>query len=253
MQLSFENTTIETISFQRDTAIQRRNLQLTGAFLDRRTARHPTREQDGNRILTGVRGEAVAAFLDSFVTHPKASKARGGLLATYIRSRLADDLLDDWTVVLCGPAGAKNGTASVGALRTNLTRRNLKVKPTPPGDDVYVIRRIVSPTDEILDLSPAELAKAHRKAAELKSAFDPENDVLTGPPIRHARPARRGLLLLYALDPRGADSERVPNAPSLTGVDAVIGFALSFPCDPNAPGIEYAVTNVYWQQEFELE
>ena len=35
MQLSFENTTIETISFQRDASIQRRNLELTGAFLDR--------------------------------------------------------------------------------------------------------------------------------------------------------------------------------------------------------------------------
>ena len=38
-----------------------------------------------------------------------------------------------------------------------------------------------------------------------------------------------------------------------TAVDAVMGFAVSFPRDPDAPGIEYAVTNVYWQQEFELE
>ena len=39
---------------------------------------------------------------------------------------------------------------------------------------------------------------------------------------------------------------------ALVKLDAVIGLGVSFPRDPDAPGVEYVVTNVYWQQEFEL-
>ncbi|MGI8729268.1 MAG: Z1 domain-containing protein [Solirubrobacteraceae bacterium] len=248
MQLSFENTTIETISFQRDVSIQRSNLELTGAFLDRQAAGHPIKERGGNHILTGVRGADLAAFMDSFVTHPGARKARGALLASYIRSRVADDLLDDWTVVLCGPSRAQKDPVPVGGIKINLTLRTIKTDP-PPGDDVYVIRRIGSPGDEAIDLDAAELARAHARAVRLRPEFDPKTDTLAGPPIRYARPPRRGLLLLYALDPVGAD---YGDAPSLEAADAVIGFVVSFPCDDHAPGIEYAVTNVYWQQEFEF-
>jgi hypothetical protein len=149
----------------------------------------------------------------------------------------------------------------VGGLRLNRTLRNLKVemakdKVTPtlvPPDDVYVIRRIVSPSDEMIDLTSSELALARKIAAELRKTDDGDPAALSGPPIRRARPATRGLLLLYALDPRGAMSPHAPGASAFADdLDAVMGFAVSFPRDPDAPGIEYAVTNVYWQQEFEL-
>lgn len=259
LQLSFENTTIETISFDRDVEVQRRNLELTGAFLDRQAAGRPIVVEGGNHILRDVPGADVAAFLDAFETHRGARKASGRLLASYVRSRLPEHLAD-WTVALCGPERGQRDDAAIGGRRVNLTLRNLKVTlakddRTPtwiPPDDVYVIRRLVSPSDEALDLNVHERRLAERVAGELRPD-DPPAGVLPGPAIRRARPPRRGLLLLYALDPAGAESPHVPDAPALSGVEAVIGLAVSFPRDRNAPGIEYAVTNVYWQQEFEFE
>lgn len=260
LELSFENTTIETISFDRDADVQRRNVKLTGEFLDRQTDRIDPPREDGNVLMRGVRGEEVATFLEAFSTHEGARKARGSLLASYIRSRLSAGMLEDWTVAMCGPSRAQNADVSVGPLRVNRTLRNLKVEKAKDGkrvvyrppSDVYVIRRIVNPADESLDLVGTERTLAEKIERDTRRQ-DAAPTVLPGPAIRRARPASRGLLMLYALDPRGADDHNVPDAPSLVGkVDAVIGFAVSFPRDPDAPGIEYAVTNVYWQQEFEL-
>jgi hypothetical protein len=261
LELSFENTTIETISFDRDSDLQQRNLAHTGEFLDRAATHVMPVERDGNLVLRAVAGADVAAFLESFETHEGARKARGPLLASYIRSRLQDDALTDWTVALCGPTSERRGTTRVGSLRVNRTERNLKVEFAKdkeriiwlPPEDVYVIRRLVSPADEVIDLSEPEKRLAWKVEEELRKPGAAKPDVLPGPAIRRARPKTRGLLLLYALDPSGADSEHLPRAKSLTGgVEAVIGFAVSFPRDPDAPGVEYAVTNVYWQQEFEL-
>jgi hypothetical protein len=259
LELSFENTTIETISFTRDAEVQRGNLELTGEFLDRRTRSVGATREDGNHLFSAT-GEDVAGFLEAFRTHHNARKARGSLLASYIRSRVGDDALDDWTVALCGPKRSGSLPVAVGHTRVNLTVRNLKVGLTEngivtsrPRPEDYVIRRIVSPSDEAIDLTPDERSLADRIARDLrKNDGKRESDALPGPAVRRARPPSRGLLLLYALDPEGADSEHV-EAESLVGqVDAIIGFAVSFPRDPDAPGIEYEVTNVYWQQEFEL-
>lgn len=261
LELSFENTTIETISFERDGEIQRRNLAVTGQFLDRQLARRTPRVDNGNVLMRDVPGEEVAGFLESFHTHKGARKARGPLLASYIRSRLGAGRLEDWTVALCGPKNDRMGTAQIGSLSTNRTERNLKIELAKdkkeivwrPPDNVYVIRRLVNPIDETLDLDGSELELAREIERRLRKPEASEPESLPGPAIRRARPATRGLLMLYALDPLGADSEHLPHAPRLVDeVEAVMGFAVSFPRDPQAPGIEYAVTNVYWQQEFEL-
>lgn len=259
LRLSFENTTIETISFTRSDESQRFNLAHTGEFLDRQVAGYPSRREGGNLIISEVPGNDVAVFLEAFETHRGARKADGRWLSTYIRQRLADDALTSWTVALCGPQRDENGTVSVGQQETNLTRRNIKIERAKgggapiwlPPEDTYVIRRLVSPSDEMLDLSPSEVEDAWRVEEQTRATGKSRPAVPPGPAIRRARPANRGLLLLYALDPRGAVSEHLPDAPAFA-VDAVIGFAVSFPRDAHAPGIDYAVTNVYWQTEFEL-
>ena len=259
LELSFENTTIETISFSRDAEVQRRNLQLSGEFLDRRATPVEGAADDGNHLFS-TRGEDVAAFLEAFRTHHNARKARGSLLAGYIRSRIADGALVDWMIALCGPGRSTAAGVQVGHVGVNPTLRSLKVEvadngvvTSRPRDEDYVIRRLVSPSDEALDLTADERSLAWRLEESMRKPGREAPDVLPGPAIRRARPPSRGLLLLYALDPHGADSDHAPDAASLVGeVDAIMGFAVSFPRDQDAPGIEYEVTNVYWQQEFEL-
>ncbi len=262
LNLSFENTTIETISFDRDSDIQSQNLSTTGAFVDRLLADGAPTPRAGNQIFESVRGEDVAGLLEELHTHRGARKADGRLLARYVRSRLADGGLTRWTVALCGPDRPDKGSVDIGALEVNRTLRNLKVEipegaPHPtyvPPDDAYVIRRLVSPTDEALDLSESETRLAWTIEAARRAEGRKRPAALPGPAIRRARPPERGLLLLYALHPQGArNEEHAPHAiPFDDELPAVIGFAVSFPADPDAPGIEYQVTNIFWQQEFEL-
>ena len=72
----------------------------------------------------------------------------------------------------------------------------------------------------------------------------------TGPngrAVRRARPASRGLLLIYALD-EGESADAEPGIP-------IFGIAVSFPVSKSAGdgAIEYVVNNVYSQLELELE
>jgi hypothetical protein len=259
LRLSFQDTTIETISFDRDAATQSANLELVRGFIRRHT-RSDVRPEKGNHVLRGVDGSLVASLLSEFRTHSGARKARGELLHNYVIARAADGRLVNWTVALCGPRSPENGTVNIGGLEVGLTLRNLKVfrtdsgkiSSTPPADS-YVIRRLVSPIDEALDLSPSEKDAAKRYAQQV-SGDEPFKGDLPGPAIRKARPEERGLLLLYALAPKGADRDADPASVMLDGlVEAVVGFAVSFPADPDAPGVEYAVNNPYWQMELGFE
>jgi hypothetical protein len=64
----------------------------------------------------------------------------------------------------------------------------------------------------------------------------------SGPMIRQQRDAKRGLLLIYPLDPATIGQADAP---------PIMGIALSFPNSPSAATIEYIVTRTYWDQEME--
>lgn len=52
----------------------------------------------------------------------------------------------------------------------------------------------------------------------------------------------RGLLLLYPIDPRGAE---LPE-----GVPAVVGFGVSFPASRLATTVKYEVDHLLWETEY---
>jgi hypothetical protein len=69
-----------------------------------------------------------------------------------------------------------------------------------------------------------------------------EPDEPTGIAVRHIRPPTRGFLMIYPLKTPDEFDSKVPT----------IGFALSFPASAHADPVEYTVTNIYWQLEFNL-
>ena len=113
------------------------------------------------------------------------------------------------------------------------------------GDDIYEIKRLVSPEDEQLDLSDGQ-KKTALQATISAWHGDPnprakqEPTRAGGLQIRKERSSRCGLLLLYPLQWR-------PWMP--TGLPP-IGFAVSFPASDTARKIRYRVTNLWWEQEF---
>ena len=110
-------------------------------------------------------------------------------------------------------------------------------------NQVYRIRRLVSPTDEMIDLTDGQRRDAleqtnrqfERQAENSRHRAVPTRP--SGPEIRRARDTTNGLLLLYPL--RETDDDGSP----------FVGFAASFPAARRDTPVEYVVNSVYWQQE----
>ena len=246
MQLSFSDTISETIVFHRDPAIVDANFALTEDFVGRiGDGDQLERKGSGGLRSVGIDASEVVSFLDGFNTHEAARKAQGWLLARYIRSRVAEGELLSWTVVLISSAAASSNH-SVAGHEVGLISRDDR----SDSDARYVIRRLVSPRDEALDLTEEEYRSALDLTREMWTA-DPGRsrrteppEIPSGPAIRRMRPATRGLLLLYPLDPSQARMSASP---------PIMAFAVSFPESPHSATIEYVVTNTYWDQEMGIE
>jgi hypothetical protein len=242
IQLSYSGDVTETINFVRDAGAQNENLAHLGSWLIQQVEAgrsHRRSERGGNLIWERIPGEEVARLLDGWRTAPNARRALTDPMAKYIRARLRQDELSAWTVAVIN-----NTTASVhvrlAGERVGLTTRALY----PPGSTskTYDIRRLLSPTDERLDLSADELERALRDTLRLweqggiRTAQRPTAP--NGPAVRRVRPPQRGLLLLYLLDPAEAP---------LPGVEAIPALGVSFPESPNAQPIEYMIPARYWE------
>jgi len=263
--LSFSGQLLETVTFYRDPDVLARNVvaaqQLLGS-LGRPDEVNPERTRNGSRqtwqgyVWNGVESSEVIDFLSSYRTHPEAHKVNSVLLAEFIQSLVAEGELTNWTVVLLG--GGDGGNI---VIREGVSVDMLKRAAHGAHLNRYSIGRLMSPRDEAIDLDEVGWQAA---LAATRSAFraDParnesarEPDAPNGPAIRRTRglgaegsPPRpdRGVLFLYALDPKLAGAE----AGLSENTGPVIAFAISFPSSQSGVKVEYKVNNVLWEQEY---
>ena len=246
MELTFSRDIVETTIFERDEVKQLANFRAVEAFFKQQTsAGHLSRERAAdNYVWKNVPGETVAELLAAWQTAETAQKARGPLLAQYIRSRLSADELTDWTVVMVSKRDA-GLQLEIAGLEVGLTERGPDGDVDPP-PEMYVIGRLISPPDERIDLTPEQ----RRTALDLTISLWEKGDSRakarprspSGPSVRASRPPQRGLLLVYPLD---------PGPPRLNNIGgALMSFTVSFPESPGAPTISYIVPNRYWQADF---
>lgn len=243
MSVSYSGDISETISFDRRPAGVRANYDLCSRFV-RGLPGHPT-VQGANRIWNAVPGESVADFLAQFEVHEGSRRARGDLLAKYIRSQLPHGGLLNWTVALISNAGEANAAIAGHDLR--LIER-AQMDDAPDESLVYRIRRLVNPPDEWLDLSKEQRARALEATIQFfhehpeRTRYQAEPTRPGGPFVREARDAGSGLLLLYPLGD-------MPGGQLSPGGVPFIGFASSFPGAAFDTPVEYVVNTPYWQQE----
>jgi hypothetical protein len=240
LSVTFSATIIETLAFYRDDAKLRANLAATEDFVRTLDHRYRTRTDEGTVVWDEVKGSDITDFLARYASHARARKAQTNLMTQYIDARLRDAELTSWTVALLS---VKDGaSASIGGRTVHLVTRN---KTADSDDNDYVLKRLVSPRDEALDFSQDEQRQLLAETLGEWELNGGEKDPPKAPSpqiVRKSRPATRGLLLIYPLDPS-----------TIAGTTPVIGWALSFPKSENAKPMSYTVNNVYWQQEFELE
>lgn len=244
IQLSYAGAISETILFDKD----RNFLRANAAAVNRLVEQMGTPERGGLKggyVWTAKQVTLVLDFLANYTSHPDARRADTRLMARYIRKQNEKNELKSWCVKLVssGDASGKSLFPNlVGGLNVGANFRAAYPKDQEQGR--YSIRRLVSPSDEIADLTEPECARAlartrllWEKNPRVNKPVEPPT-VPSGQGIRYARPKERGLLLIYPLDPATADMEL--DTP-------IFGLAISFPESDTAEPISYTVTNLFTQ------
>jgi hypothetical protein len=185
-------------------------------------------------IWHSVPGSRIAALLDSIAFPPESIDVDGRRMSKYLTAQLARGELTNWSVFV--PAGT-GAPVMVGGQSLRSVRRS----PISISDTRFITKSILSPLDEAIDLTDDQ----YRLALEMTNHVlgekgDPPTDRPSGPQIRAVRGdnPRRGLLLLYPIDPANA---------GLTPGTPVYGVVVSFPRSPTAAA-EWRVENSVQQR-----
>ena len=239
MRLSYSGAISETIIFSRDEAWVRANYEAVESWLKSLGPAGTGGGKTGGYSWTTDAG-TVLEVMRTYKTHSDARRANIGLLSRYVKAQADNGELREWTVHLASSGLGDATQHRIRGLDIGLIKRAKFPEQQPK--DRYIIRRLVSPSDESVDLTDEEVSTA---LATTKAAWaaDRRSSKPTDPPssasgtaIREARPKSRGLLLLYPLDAAHAGyADPVP----------VMGIAISFPKSETAREITYLVNNVF--------
>lgn len=198
-------------------------------------ARPGNRPPAAGLLWRDVRGTRVAALLDAIAFPPESSDVDGRRMATYIAAQLEQGELSDWTVFV--PAGTGADVEVMGRTLRSVRRSPIS-RATP---ERFITKSILSPLDEAIDLTNAQFARAQAETDRvLAEEGELPADRPAGPWIRQVRgdDPRRGLLILYPIDPAGAGLE--PGTP-------LWGVVVSFPTSPTASA-EWRLENTVQQR-----
>ena len=239
MTVSYSQAISETIAFGRNSRVNRKNLSRYDNFI--RSLGPPVCEVSSNRIWEKVPGESVAELLAELEVHHASHKVRGSYLARYIRFQNTVEGLKDWTVALISNKSGES--TKLAGYVVHPVRRAQYLPDREDAAQVYRIRRLVSPEDEMLDLSDGQRRRAldetkarfHKHRQKSRHQREPQRP--GGNEIRSTRDPSKGLLLLYPFD--GTDEDGLP----------LVGFAASFPKAESDTPVNYVVNTVYWNQE----
>ncbi|MFC3207984.1 hypothetical protein [Aquamicrobium soli] len=177
----------------------------------------------------------IAALLDELAFPPESSDVDGKRMAAYITAQLEQGELTNWTIFV--PAGV-GVNVQVAGYTLRGVRRSPISRSTPAR---FITKSILSPLDEAIDLSDDQFARAQFETDRvLAEEGEQPADRPAGPWIRRVRgeDPRRGLLILYPIDPANAGLE--PGIP-------LWGIVVSFPTSPTASA-EWRLENTVQQR-----
>lgn len=264
MQLTYSGDLLQTIVFPNRKDDITANFKATDRFIGTlgpsEDLNHqlfvPEGQKWNGHLWRDVPALSVISFFREYRTHPASFRIMSPLIADFIEELNKDRELTTWTVALIGKEQPGTENSVGGAMVKMLDRRRAAEHA-----DRYSIKTLISPRDQAIDLTEAEWKaalelsrKTWRNDTDRNEGKEPPSEP-RGPQIRHVLgngvaeagiPARRerGLLMLYLLDPAGAE------VPELTDADPVVAWAISFPSSNSERRVSnqtYIAGSVLWR------
>ena len=237
VDVSWAGRLVESYQLQKNPIVVKSNLDATVDFISSLDATFKTNRN--NYLWKNVSPELIRPLFQKFKVPDSLVRVDPGNLLQFIDVQIANGELTNWSVALMSKADTierfpidKNGNiVDIGYwFRRNATERT--------DSTTFFIRKnhIISPKDEFVDLEPEQ----YRAALERTIAFhqhnnkEYKNDYPKGDIVRNEfRNPKNPLLLIYFLDPEGADLPK--------GSDPLVGFAISFPGSRFNSSVRYAI------------
>ena len=263
MQLTYSGDLLQTIVFPNRKGDITANFNATDRFISTlgpsKDLNHqffvPEGQKWNGHLWRDVSALSVISFLRQYRTHTASFRIMSPLIADFIEEMNKDQELTKWTVALIGKE--QPGTEkSVGGVKVKMLDRRRAAEHA----DRYSIKTLISPRDQAIDLTEAEWnaalelsQKTWRNDTDRNEGKERPSEP-RGPQIRHvlgegvaeagiiAR-RERGLLMLYLLDPEGADVD------DLKGADPIVAWAISFPSSTSERRVSnssYIANSVLW-------
>jgi Z1 domain len=229
IRAGFSGTVSETVVFDLAPEKVEQNFHAFDQFVSR-LGRTDERRRGSSICWSGIAAEQIIDLMKAVTTSSVSWKANSGAIAKYIENRSRAGRLVNWTVLLASAGTSSNPSVMIGGQEIKPVTRSRK----DGGEGRYSIGRLVDPPHEMTDLSKDQIkaAMAQTRAEWIKKRAEgkePKNPA--GWALRSVRAATDALLIIY---PVHMEEASLP----------LMGFAISFPADGDAPLIEYAENSV---------
>ncbi len=232
VRVSWSGRLVESYELSKSVDIVRRNFE--ASFLLISSLGVPGQSGRNYYLWQNINLSVVKEFLRRFETFDSLKSASPGNLLRFIELNERYNELNSWAVVVVSKERTSRRVA-IGNIDVGLIKRNQDKDKSK--EDLYFIRKshIISPGDEFLDLTDAEISQALIRTQHLwsESAKEGLPTYPSGEVVRNTiRKPNRPLLIIYHLDPSGAELD----------IDTpIIGYAISFPANDRDDAVSFAV------------
>ncbi len=224
VNISWAGRLIESYEFQKRTEIIKSNLSAADNFIASLMP-FPSQIKSGNSLWYNIEASYIKTFLQHIQLSENLKAADPANLLRFIDAQLKNDELTSWRVALMSKV------KSVIRHQVNINDVSLDIgcyfRKSENEDPInYYLRKshIISPMDEVIDLTTDEFEKAMIRTEEYWKSKGKTGrpSYPSGEIVRNEiRLPKNPLLLIYYLDPDGAV---LP-----VGSYPIVGYAISFP------------------------
>ena len=232
VQVSWASRLVETYQLHMDSQVRANNLRYTNDLINGLGSPERPEGHESCFLWKGVSPEDICDYFHKFKVGKQLVKVNFDLICEYIEMLNNVGELTNWSVALMSRSICERDSKYTFAekytancfYRNNATDTQAGITP-----DTYYIRKnhiVGDRTDEFLDLTQGLLEKALEKTKERKKESKktwkenyPSPDIVR----EEFRPKEQPLLMIYPLNPRGADPSLPDNG------EPFVGLVIAFP------------------------